>query len=93
MFALLKIITLFIFFSLTSNNVALADLSSAGFDLWLSSYKEKVLKEGISKKTVDITFKNAKFLEQVIKYDRKQPEFFEDTKTYVNKRATKSRSN
>ena len=92
MFTLLKIITLFIFFSLTSNNVALADLSSAGFDLWLSSYKEKVLKEGISKKTVDITFKNAKFLEQVIKYDRKQPEFFEDTKTYVNKRATKSRA-
>ena len=32
-----------------------------------------------------------KFLEKVIKYDRHQPEFFEDTKTYITKRATKAR--
>ena len=63
------------------------------FDEWLSSYKEKALKNGISKQTIDTAFKNVKFLEQVIKYDRKQPEFFEDTITYVNKRASKSRAN
>jgi len=38
-----------------------------------------------------IIIKNAKYLEQVIKYDRYQPEFFEDTKTYIKKRATRSR--
>ena len=61
------------------------------FDIWLLSYKKFALKQGISQKTIDIAFKNVKFLEQVIKYDRKQPEFFEDTKTYVDKRANISR--
>jgi len=61
------------------------------FETWLSSYKNFALKKGISQKTIDIAFKNVKFLEQVIKYDRKQPEFFEDTKTYVDKRANISR--
>ena len=31
------------------------------------------------------------FLPKVIKYDRYQPEFYEDTKTYINKRVTKSK--
>jgi len=57
------------------------------FDLWLNTYKKFALKEGVSQKTIDIAFKNVKFLEQVIKYDRKQPEFYEDTITYVKKRA------
>ena len=63
------------------------------FETWLSSYKMFALKEGISQKTINIAFKNVKFLEQVIKYDRKQPEFFEDTKTYVDKRANITRVN
>ena len=62
------------------------------FETWLLSYKKFALKQGISQKTIDIAFKNVKFLEQVIKYDRKQPEFFEDTKTYVGKRANISRA-
>jgi membrane-bound lytic murein transglycosylase B len=31
---------------------------------------------------------NVKFLPDVIKYDRYQPEFYEDTKTYISKRAS-----
>ena len=31
---------------------------------------------------------NVKFLPNVIKYDRYQPEFYEDTKTYVSKRTS-----
>ncbi len=57
------------------------------FKLWLESYKKSALKKGISQGTIDVAFKNVKFLDKVIKYDRKQPEFFEDTKTYVSKRA------
>ena len=72
--------------SLTSNTNA-----QENFDTWLASYKEYALKKGISQKTIDTTFKNVKYLEQVIKYDRKQPEFFEDTITYVNKRANVTR--
>ena len=61
------------------------------FEIWLLSYKKFALKQGISQETIDIAFKNVKFLDQVIRYDRKQPEFFEDTKTYVDKRANISR--
>ena len=31
---------------------------------------------------------NIKFLPDVIKYDRYQPEFYEDTKTYISKRTS-----
>ena len=62
--------------------------SEDDFFVWLESYKKTSLKKGISQKTLDDVFKNAKFLEQVIRYDRKQPEFIEDTTTYVSKRAT-----
>ena len=61
------------------------------FNIWLNKFKIKALKKGISEETINNSFKNAKYLEQVIKHDRYQPEFFEDTKTYINKRATRSR--
>ena len=61
------------------------------FNIWLNKFKIRALKKGISEETINSSFKNAKYLEQVIKYDRYQPEFFEDTKTYINKRATRSR--
>jgi len=61
------------------------------FDTWLNKFKIRALKNGISEETINNSFKNAKYLEQVIKYDRYQPEFFEDTKTYISKRATRSR--
>ena len=34
---------------------------------------------------------DTKFLSDVIKYDRYQPEFYEDTKTYVSKRSSKKK--
>ena len=62
------------------------------FNTWLNKFKIRALKKGISEETINNSFKNVKYLEQVIKYDRYQPEFFEDTKTYINKRATRSRT-
>jgi membrane-bound lytic murein transglycosylase B len=73
------------------NSVFAATLDT-DFETWLISYKKIALKKGITQKTIDVAFKNVKFLEQVIKYDRKQPEFFEDTVTYVSKRATDSKA-
>ncbi len=61
------------------------------FNIWLNKFKIKAQQEGISEETINNSLKNAKYLEQVIKYDRHQPEFFEDTKTYIKKRATNSR--
>ena len=87
-----KILTLLFIFKILIFNSVFAAASNAGFEIWLDLYKDTVLKKGISQETIDLAFKNVKFLEQVIRYDRKQPEFFEDTVTYVGKRATDSRA-
>ena len=88
---LYKIISLCIIVFIFSSNKIEASNIDDNFKLWLVSFKEKALKKGISQKTLDLTFKDVNFLEQVIKYDRKQPEFFEDTLTYVTKRANSTR--
>jgi len=88
-FKIATLIYLFKFFVLSS---ALGAVVETSFESWLIDYKKNALKKGISQQTLDIAFKNVKFLDQVIKYDRKQPEFFEDTTTYVSKRATDSRA-
>ncbi len=87
-----KIITLLFLFKVLIFNSVFAATLDTDFETWLTSYKKIALKKGISQKTIDVAFKNVKFLEQVIKYDRKQPEFFEDTVTYVSKRATDSKA-
>lgn len=87
-----KIITLLFLFKVLIFNSVFAATLDTDFETWLTSYKKNALKKGISQKTIDVAFKNVKFLEQVIKYDRKQPEFFEDTVTYVSKRATDSKA-
>ena len=86
-----KIIIFFIFFKVLMVNSVLGESSENNFENWLKDYKKFALKKGVSKETINIAFKNVKFLDQVIKYDRKQPEFFEDTLTYVSKRANTSR--
>ena len=92
MLSLTKITKIFflITFLVTISSIGFAENTS--FENWLIDYKKKALKKGISEETINIAFKNVKFLEKVIKYDRKQPEFFEDTITYVSKRATSKRA-
>jgi len=90
---LFKIITLIISIKFLLITSAFSSTTNQSFEEWLVSYKEFASNKGISQRTLEIAFKNVKFLEKVIKYDRKQPEFFEDTLTYVEKRASKSRAN
>ena len=61
------------------------------FSIWLDNFKSEALKKGISQDTINKTFTKVRYLEMVIEYDRKQPEFFEDTNTYIKKRATRSK--
>ena len=82
-----KIFIFFLFFNIFFINTIFIVNAEETFDSWLLSYKKFALKKGISQETINVAFENVKFLDQVIKYDRKQPEFFEDTITYVNKRA------
>jgi len=65
-----------------------ASSNESSFENWLKDFKLYALKNNISEDTFDITMSNVKFLPKVIKYDRFQPEFYEDTKTYISKRTS-----
>ena len=80
------IIFIFIFNTLFSFNLYSSDRD---FDVWLKNFKVKAVATGISSKVVDDVLSNAKFLPKVIEYDRYQPEFYEDTFTYIKKRTSK----
>ena len=75
------IISLFIIFS---SSTLIAD----DFNDWKIKFKKRAINEGISKSTVNNLIDKTKFLPDVIKYDRYQPEFYEDTKTYISKRTS-----
>jgi len=57
------------------------------FNLWLNDFKKKAISSGISKIVVNEIMSDAKFLPKVLEYDRYQPEFYEDTFTYIKKRS------
>ena len=69
-------------------NFMLPDVKSETFKLWLQSFKNYAVKSGISEKTFNETMSKVKFNPKVIEYDRFQPEFYEDTKTYIEKRTS-----
>jgi membrane-bound lytic murein transglycosylase B len=58
------------------------------FDDWLKKFQTKAVESGISEKVVYEIMSNVKFLPKVIEYDRFQPEFYEDTLTYIKKRSS-----
>ena len=89
----IRLISFFVLLKLLFFNNFTYASNEETFDVWLQSYKKYALSNGVSQNTINLAFKNVKFLDQVIKYDRKQPEFFEDTITYVNKRANLLRLN
>jgi membrane-bound lytic murein transglycosylase B len=91
MFINYKTIIFYLLFNIFSFISAPSSFANEDFNTWLIDYKEYALKKGVSQETLNLAFQNVKFLGQVIKYDRKQPEFFEDTNTYVSKRANLSR--
>jgi membrane-bound lytic murein transglycosylase B len=63
------------------------------FENWLKNFKKYALKNDISEKTFNKTMSNVIFLPKVIKYDRFQPEFYEDTVTYITKRSSSQKVN
>ena len=81
---IIKIIFCIILISLNNINPIFAE----DFNSWIISFKDYAMKKGISKKTLDITMSKVKFLPKVIEYDRYQPEFYEDTNTYISKRTS-----
>ena len=78
--------SIFLFF-LTFNQ-AFGDDS---FNEWKIKFKSRAINSGVSKKVVNEIMADAIFLPKVIEYDRFQPEFYEDTKTYISKRASSNK--
>ena len=83
----MKQISFFLFLILIFINSSLADINK-DFENWKKDFKKIALENNISEKTFDLVISNTKFLSNVIKYDRYQPEFYEDTKTYISKRTS-----
>ncbi len=62
--------------------------NASTFEEWKKDFKLLALSKGISENTFQNVMKDAKFLPKVIEYDRYQPEFYEDTNTYISKRTS-----
>ena len=61
------------------------------FKKWVEDFKKIALSHNISPKTVNDVMNKAIFLPKVIEYDRYQPEFYEDTLTYIDKRVNEKK--
>ena len=83
----MKIIRNFIILFLLLTNVALC-ANEQSFSEWLKNFKMYALENNISESTFEMAMSDVIFLPKVIKYDRFQPEFYEDTKTYISKRSS-----
>ena len=86
----MKIIEYFIiiFFTITHGTL---NANEKEFSEWLVNFKVYALEKKISEKTFNLAMSDVVFLPKVIKYDRFQPEFYEDTKTYISKRTSKQK--
>tara|TARA_B100000965_G_scaffold45687_1_gene33592 strand:- start:636 stop:1634 length:999 start_codon:yes stop_codon:yes gene_type:complete len=76
---------LIILFILSNYNFVFANND---FENWKIKFKNYAKKQGISSVTLNSIMDKSKFLPNVIKYDRYQPEFYEDTNTYISKRTS-----
>ena len=83
----IKIFFLIYFFTL-SNLLAEDQIK---FLEWKKNFRSLAIDNNISENTFDKVMKNVRFLPKVIEYDRFQPEFYEDTKTYISKRTSKNK--
>ena len=83
----MKIIKILLFISIFFCNLTYANINIE-FENWKKDFKKVALSKDISEETFNIAIENTRYLPNVIKYDRYQPEFYEDTKTYISKRAS-----
>ena len=87
----MKIISFILIFFLFLFHINKSYSDNIDFTQWLDIFKKRAISEGVSKNTVNDVMNNAVFLPKVIEYDRFQPEFYEDTLTYINKRVNKNK--
>ena len=86
----MKLTKFIILFILLFSSKAFSE-TNVEFENWKNQFKTLALKNQISEKTFELTMSNVIFLPKVIEYDRFQPEFYEDTYTYISKRTSDSK--
>ena len=65
--------------------------NNSTFQEWLKNFRIYALKQNISESTYDSAMAKVVFVPKVLKYDRFQPEFYEDTQTYISKRTSEQK--
>ena len=88
----MKLIKFLILFFFISIEISFA-YDASEFRNWKLNLKKIALKNDISEDTFNLVMSNVKYLPKVIEYDRFQPEFYEDTKTYIGKRTSQQKQN
>ena len=83
----------FILFFLVIFTLSTSVVHSESFEEWKIKFSKYALSQGVSESTLYLIIKDLKFLHKVIEYDRYQPEFYEDTSTYISKRANNKKVN
>ena len=85
-----KLISIYILLIISFSQVG-AFASNSEFNTWIKDFKTQAVRSGVSEKVVEEVMSKAIFLPKVIQYDRFQPEFYEDTYTYIKKRTNKNK--
>ncbi len=86
----MRLIKFFLFFFILTTKFSYAN-NIEDFNKWKLDFKKLALENKISEDTFNLVMADVKYLPKVIEYDRFQPEFYEDTKTYINKRTSKKK--
>ena len=83
----MKLFKLILFFLILNVKISYS-YEFNNFNQWKLKFKKLALKNDISENTFDKVMANVEYLPKVIEYDRFQPEFYEDTFTYIKKRSS-----
>jgi membrane-bound lytic murein transglycosylase B len=85
---MVKLIKIILFITVNIFTTLNLYANPSDFDFWINDFKKLAKAEGISKNTINDALETVRFLPKVLEYDRFQPEFYEDTKTYIKKRSS-----
>ena len=70
------------------STITINSFANENFNQWSKNFQTRAINSGISEKVTKEIMSKAKYLPKVIEYDRYQPEFYEDTFTYIKKRSS-----
>jgi lytic murein transglycosylase len=88
-----RVAAVFAFLLLAANPAPAASCGStaAGFDAWLSSFKQQAVRSGVSQKTINSALSGVSYDTRVIRLDRNQKPFRQSFEVFMRNRVTAGR--